>query len=189
MIGIVDYGAGNLRSVGNALAAIGQPYALCADGSQIDKMERLILPGVGHFGSAVRALRERGLLESLRAWTSNDRPLLGICLGMQLLLEGSDEAEDEAGLGVIPGRAKLAPLKRVPHMGWNFVEWGSLSGYYYFAHSYVASVDAPYLIADAEQDQTAVAAVIERGRARGVQFHPEKSGPLGQQLLREFCQC
>jgi glutamine amidotransferase len=194
MIAILDYGAGNLRSVENTLAEIGAAYSLVNDAAGLRTASKIILPGVGHFGQMMRALdrmQVRGaLLERIRA----NVPFLGICLGLQALFERSEEAPDACGLGVYRGTVRRFPAKaRVPHMGWNQLaaraESRLLAGldpqaYFYFAHSYYA----PSI------DQTAAActyllpytAVLESGNTFGVQFHPEKSGPVGLHLVRNF---
>jgi imidazole glycerol-phosphate synthase subunit HisH len=198
VITILDYGAGNLRSVQNTLSEIGAPYQLVRDAAALGHATKIILPGVGHFGQMMRALDHMqvrdALLERIRAGV----PFLGICLGLQALFESSEEAPQERGLGLFPGEIRRFPVTaRVPHMGWNEIEPGSLKTpgakllknlpphpYLYFAHSYYAPVNA----ATAATCEYAVpyTAVLETENMFGVQFHPEKSGPLGLQIVRNF---
>jgi imidazole glycerol phosphate synthase glutamine amidotransferase subunit len=198
VITILDYGAGNLRSVQNTLSEIGAPYQLVRDAAALGHATKIILPGVGHFGQMMRALDHMqvrdALLERIRAGV----PFLGICLGLQALFESSEEAPQERGLGLFPGEIRRFPVTaRVPHMGWNEIEPGSLNRpgakllknlpphpYLYFAHSYYAPVNA----ATAATCEYAVpyTAVLETENMFGVQFHPEKSGPLGLQIVRNF---
>lgn len=193
MISILDYGAGNLRSVQNTLAEIGAEYELVADAAGLERSTKIILPGVGHFGQMMRALDRievRGrLLERIRAGI----PFLGICLGLQALFEKSEEAPEERGLGLFEGEIRRFPAAaRVPHMGWNDVTprrssklLGNLERpYLYFAHSYYAPVnEATAATCDYTLSYTAV---LESNNVYGVQFHPEKSGPLGVGIVRNF---
>ncbi|HYM09977.1 MAG TPA: imidazole glycerol phosphate synthase subunit HisH [Bryobacterales bacterium] len=197
MIAIFDYGAGNLRSVENTLDSLGASYEIVRDAAGLRRAERIILPGVGHFGQMMRALGALGvrgaLVERIRAGV----PFLGICLGMQALFESSAEAPEVNGLGLYPGRVERFPAGvRAPHMGWNELELcGSpalLRGlgerpFVYFAHSYyvpeqVVGARAAALVEYAVR----YAAALEAGNVFGVQFHPEKSGALGQRAVRNF---
>jgi imidazole glycerol phosphate synthase glutamine amidotransferase subunit len=194
MIAVIDYGAGNLRSVANALDAADAEYRLVRHPADLAAASKLILPGVGHFGQMMRALDAldlRGaLLDRLRAGVS----FLGICLGMQALFEGSDEAPEVAGLSIFPGRvARFATGLRVPHMGWNQVRPvpGSRlfrhfedEPWFYFAHSYYV----PATAMDAARCTYSVtySAAVERDNIMGIQFHPEKSSAGGQLLLSSF---
>lgn len=190
MTGIVDYGAGNLQSVANALDRVGAPYQVCRTPEQLEVMQRIVLPGVGHFGAAARTLQDSGMAPFLQHHASADRPLLGICLGMQLLLETSDEAPGAPGLGLIPGGNRRLTTRTVPHIGWNQVQWERGDHHYYFAHSYAAApLDPGDVLATVEQDGRTFPAVIGRGAILGLQFHPEKSGAPGLALLEEFCRC
>jgi imidazole glycerol phosphate synthase glutamine amidotransferase subunit len=194
MITILDYGAGNLRSVQNTLAELGAEYELVRDGEGLRRAAKIILPGVGHFGQMMRALDQMqvrdALLERIRAGV----PFLGICLGLQGLFEKSEEAPDERGLGLFRGEIRRFPAgARVPHMGWNEVEPknGSkllrglpLHPYLYFAHSYYAPLDRA--TAATCTYSVAYTAVLESNNVYGVQFHPEKSGPLGLGVVRNF---
>lgn len=189
MIGVIDYGAGNLQSVANALDRLNVPFAVCTRPTEIDRVERIILPGVGHFGAAARAMAETGADESLRAAARAGKPLLGICLGLQLLLETSDEAPDLPGLGLLPGGNVRLEARRVPHMGWNRVRWNGREDHYYFAHSFVADPRPEHVLATAELEGREIPAAIGTGRILGVQFHPERSGERGLALIEEFCRC
>lgn len=194
MIAIFDYGAGNLRSVQNTLGELGWEYELVRDAEGLRRAPKIILPGVGHFGQMMRALdalQVRGaLLERIRAGV----PFLGICLGLQALFEASEEAPEERGLGLYPGTVRRFPADaRVPHMGWNELEARPDSKlvrnldarpFVYFAHSYYvpenerASATCTYAVP--------YTAVLECGNVFGVQFHPEKSGPVGLRIVRNF---
>ncbi|HZS50842.1 MAG TPA: imidazole glycerol phosphate synthase subunit HisH [Bryobacterales bacterium] len=194
---IFDYGAGNLRSVENMLGALGAGYEFARDADGLRRADRIILPGVGHFGQMMRALDRLGvrgaLIERLRAGV----PFLGICLGMQALFERSAEAPDVPGLGLFSGSVeRFAPGIRAPHMGWNKLELcGSpvlLRGlgehpYVYFAHSYYVPEQAAGSRAAAlVKYHITYAAAVEAGNVFGVQFHPEKSGAAGQRILANF---
>jgi glutamine amidotransferase len=194
MITILDYGAGNLRSVQNTLSELGAEYELVRDAAGLSRAQKLILPGVGHFGQMMRALDQmqvRGaLIERIQAGV----PFFGICLGLQALFEKSEEAPEERGLGLFPGTIRrFAASARVPHMGWNEIELrpgakllGNLPAhpYLYFAHSYYAPLtDATAATCHYTLNYTAV---FESKNIHGVQFHPEKSGPLGLSIVRNF---
>ena len=194
MISILDYGAGNLRSVQNTLGDIGAEYELVRDGEGLRRATRIILPGVGHFGQMMRAFDDVGVREALIERIRAGVPFLGICLGLQALFQTSDEAPDVRGLGLFEGAIRRFPAgARVPHMGWNEIAprpdaklLRNLPAhpYLYFAHSYYAPVNA----ATAATCCYAVGytAVLESGSVYGVQFHPEKSGPLGLAIVRNF---
>ncbi|HEU4400748.1 MAG TPA: imidazole glycerol phosphate synthase subunit HisF [Candidatus Polarisedimenticolia bacterium] len=196
MIGIVDYGAGNLRNVQAALDRLGLPWAPVAAPRDLDRVERLILPGVGRFGAAMSRLRASGLVAPLRDFARAGRPLLGICLGMQLLFEGSAEDPEVEGLALIPGRVTRLLAERTPHIGWAPVEprgprtsalfHGLPERFYaYFAHSYAAPPEAHGAQALTTCPPTFVSAV-RSGETWGVQFHPEKSGALGLLIVANF---
>ena len=189
MVAVLDYGSGNLHSVSRALAHVG------ADVRVVDQAEdvagdAVLIPGVGHFGQCARALRAAGFEAPIRSAVSDGRPVIGVCVGMQILFEASEE-DDEPGLGILPGVVRRLPeTVRVPHMGWNTVSWAGRrhpfvadipdQTSFYFVHSY-----APDLGADAvgatEHGRT-FAAVVARGAVFATQFHPEKSGDAGLQL-------
>ncbi len=192
MLAIVDSGGANIASVCFALERLGVRSELTADPAVIRSAERVILPGVGSAVEGMRRLRERGLLECVRSLT---QPVLGLCLGMQLLYESSAEGPTET-LGLIPGRVALLPARpgiQVPHMGWNTLATGRPVGlltgiaqdaHFYFVHSYAGPVNE-FMLASCDHG-TPFAAMVQRGNFSGVQFHPERSGPAGAQLLRNF---
>ena len=197
MIAIFDYGAGNLRSVENTLQSLGASYEIVRDAAGLAKAERLILPGVGHFGQMMRALDELQVRGALVARIRAGAPFLGICLGMQALFERSTEAPEVEGLGLYPGRVERFPIgTRAPHMGWNELELRGTPSLFrglperpfvYFAHSYYVPETVAGDRAAAVVDYTVrYAAALEDGNVFGVQFHPEKSGPLGQQVVKNF---
>ncbi|HVT93194.1 MAG TPA: imidazole glycerol phosphate synthase subunit HisH [Bryobacteraceae bacterium] len=190
-ITIIDYGAGNLRSVQNTLDAVGAGYKVVQDTASVEQASKIILPGVGHFGQMMRALEEKNLFSVLKERIRAGVPFLGICLGMQALFEGSEEAPELAGFGLLPGVVKRFPAgARVPHMGWNRLSAKPGSklvrdgDYVYFAHSFFAPV-VPATAATCEYGVRYTAA-IESSNIHGVQFHPEKSGPLGLNVVRRF---
>jgi len=195
MIAILDYGAGNLRSVENTLAEVGAEYSLARDAAALRAASKIILPGVGHFGQMMRALDQMevraALIERIRAGV----PFLGICLGLQALFESSEEAPEARGLAFYEGIVhRFPPAVRVPHMGWNQIYPRAASrllagispgAFVYFAHSFYA----PETAATAATCTYALpyTAALERDNTFGVQFHPEKSGPLGLRIMRNFC--
>jgi glutamine amidotransferase len=194
VIAIFDYGAGNLRSVENTLAEIGAAYALVRDAAGLRRASKIILPGVGHFGQIMRALDAMEVRGALLERITAGVPFLGICLGLQALFRESEEAPGLRGLGLIDDTVRRFPeTGRVPHMGWNELEPRKpsrlLAGlrprpYVYFAHSYYPPVtDSTAAICDYTLPYTAL---LESGNLFGVQFHPEKSGPLGLEIMRNF---
>ena len=193
MIAIFDYGAGNLRSVQNTLAEIGATYTLVRDAEGLKKASKIILPGVGHFGQMMRALDELGVRDTLQETIRGGTPFLGICLGLQGLFESGEEAPEVQGLGIFKGQVRRFPHDaRVPHMGWNELDVrpGSrlipegASPFVYFAHSYyVPEVPDASALCTYEVRYTAA---LEAGNVFGVQFHPEKSGPVGLEIVRRF---
>lgn len=194
MIAIFDYGAGNLRSVQNTLEALGWEYTLVRDAVGLRAASKIILPGVGHFGQMMRALDRLDVRRILRDRMSAGVPFLGICLGLQALFETSEEAPDVTGLGVYPGSVRRFSMgARVPHMGWNELQVRRESKlirnlaappFVYFAHSYyVPENDRAAATCTYEVPYTAV---LECANVYGVQFHPEKSGPVGLQIVRNF---
>jgi len=189
---LVDLGYGNIASIAIAFQRLGAEVILTADPGEIEAAERVALPGVGAAGYAMERIDALGLRETL---TRRTRPLLGICLGMQLLFEASDE-EDTACLGLIPGRVRRlepAPGLTVPHMGWSRLEVGDeTSGladgdYVYFAHSFACD-DGPASIATARHGRT-IPAAVRQGNLLGAQFHPERSAMAGARFLKAFLSC
>ena len=199
MIGIIDYGVGNLFSLCSSCKAIGQEAFVSGDASELAKADRLILPGVGAFGDAAKKLRDSGMADFVRAQAAAGKPLLGICLGMQLLFERSYEYGCHEGLGllkgqVVPMEGKLPAELKIPHMGWNALEVKGgklLSGmnrqYVYFVHSFFAENCDDSLSAVTEYG-IPITAAVEQGNVYGCQFHPEKSGNVGLNILRKFAE-
>lgn len=195
MIAVVDYGAGNLFSVLNALEYLKIPAKLTADGTELQQADAIILPGVGAFPDAMRMLNGTGLTELLKE-EAQKKPFLGICLGMQMLFESSCEFEVTAGLGLIPGEIVRIPDTglKIPHMGWNQLEINQrcplLDGVeeknsVYFVHSYMAQT-APENVSAYCDYGVKVPALVRKDRIYGAQFHPEKSGAVGLRMLRNF---
>jgi imidazole glycerol phosphate synthase glutamine amidotransferase subunit len=194
VIAIFDYGAGNLRSVENTLAELGCDYTLVRDSAGLRRAGKIILPGVGHFGQMMRALDALEVRETLIERIGAGVPFLGICLGLQALFQASEEAPEARGLGLYGGSVRRFPVgARVPHMGWNELELRRDSKlvrdlearpFVYFAHSYYvpenewASATCTY--------EVPYTAVLESGNVFGVQFHPEKSGPVGLKIVGNF---
>lgn len=194
MIAIIDYGAGNLRSVANTLEEVGADYRVLTSPEGLETFDKVILPGVGHFGQMLRALDARGLRAPVLERAAAGVPLLGICIGLQCMFDGSEEAPDQKGLSLFTGTVTRFPQHaRVPHMGWNSLDrvkdcrlLDSLDEhpYVYFAHSYYAPVcEATVATCTYENPYTAV---LQRNNIYAVQFHPEKSGPVGIQVMRNF---
>lgn len=194
MIGIIDYGAGNLRSVQNTLAEIGAAYRLIHTPEQLRSASKVVLPGVGHFGQMMRALEMMEMREPIKKVIEKGVPFLGICLGLQALYESSEEAPELTGLSILPGVVtRFSRDLRVPHMGWNEIVPRAGTSllhnlgpkpHLYFAHSYYAPV-GPATAATCEYGLP-YTAVVESGNLFGVQFHPEKSGPLGLRIVKNF---
>jgi glutamine amidotransferase len=194
VISILDYGAGNLRSVENTLGAIGAKYELVRDADALTRSTKIILPGVGHFGQMMRALDEMGVRDTLVEGLRAGVPFLGICLGLQALFESSAEAPEARGLGLFEGRIeRFCGDARVPHMGWNSLERTRQSKllegtgdtpYVYFANSFYApAMEAASAICEYGIRFTAV---LEHDNIHAVQFHPEKSGVLGLKIMSNF---
>ncbi len=196
MIAVIDYGAGNLRSVKNALAYLGEQAEITGDKDTILAADKVILPGVGAFGEAMASLEKKGLDGVIREVIAAEKPFLGICLGLQLLFEESDESPGVRGLGVFRGRVVRIPDRglKIPHMGWNDItlakESRILTGnpFVYFVHSYyVTTPDTEIVSAYAEYGER-LAVAVERGSVFAVQFHPEKSGEAGMAILKRFAE-
>lgn len=201
MIGIVDYGMGNLFSVSKALERLGAEYFISSKKEDLLAADGLILPGVGAFRDAMARLNEEGLADMIKEYAQTGKPLLGICLGMQLLFEDSEENGFTEGLSLLPGSVRrflgkttTGETYKVPHMGWNKLEFikqsplleGLEEDYVYFVHSYfVNAADSDVLLAKASYHEE-VSAVVGRDNIYGMQFHPEKSSKLGMALLNNF---
>lgn len=202
MIAIIDYGVGNLFSLESSFGFIGQEAVVTSDPDVIARADRLILPGVGAFEDAARKLRESGLDRVVIREAKGGKPLLGICLGMQMLFEKSYEYGEHEGLGLIKGSVKairdvVSDDFKVPHIGWNSLQFGKEKSplfeylkegdYVYFVHSYYGADCEDSVIATTEYGATLTAAVAS-GNVYGTQFHPEKSGDVGLAILRAFCE-
>ena len=195
-IAVVDYGIGNLRSAEKALQHLDADAALTSDVRDIEDAAAVVLPGVGAFGACMRALRDAGLEGATKAAATDGRPFLGICIGMQMLFDGSDETPDVTGLGVVPGRVTLLPRDvRLPQMGWYSLEItpGSRLGahlpdpaWLYFVHSYAPEPEDDAVVAAWCDYGRRFAAAVEGGPVWATQFHPEKSGAVGLRMLRNF---
>lgn len=206
MVTIVDYGMGNLLSVCRAIEHCGALPRLTDSPADIADAERLVLPGVGAFKDGMNGLHERRLVEPVRAYCASGRPFLGICLGMQMMMETSEEFGRHAGLGLIPGSVVEIPCesdgatRKIPHIGWNTlratgVPWDRsiLAGLapgtaaVYFVHSYAVSpLDRSSVLADCLYDGCRIPAAVQAGALHGCQFHPEKSGDTGLAIIRNF---
>lgn len=195
MIAIIDYGMGNLYSLSQALQRLGHAYVITSDAEEIQQADKLILPGVGAFGDAMQELAERNLTSLITTEAIAGKPLLGICLGMQLLFTSSDEHGYHSGLNILPGHVeKMTMDLPIPHMGWNWLNFrhphpllGNLDeGHVYFVHSYHVKADNQEDIIATTEYGEPVTAIVARNNVIGMQFHPEKSGPLGMQLLHQF---
>lgn len=201
MVAIVDYGVGNLFSLVSSLRAIGQQAEVTSDPAAIRAADRVILPGVGAFGDAVAKLNASGLRDVVLECAGAGKPLMGICLGMQMLFEKSFEFGEHEGLGllkgqVVPMEGALPAGLKIPHIGWNALRFEKESPLFkyiregdcvYFVHSFYAEGCADSLIADAEYGRP-ITAAVQRGNVFGCQFHPEKSGTVGLNILKAFCE-
>jgi glutamine amidotransferase len=194
-IAVLDYGMGNLHSVGRALARVGADVCVTSDHAEAVGASGLLIPGVGGFGACVRSLREAGLEPAVRTAVAGDRPVFGVCVGMQILFAGSDEDPDQ-GLAILPGHVERLPSTvRVPHTGWNTVAWtGRRHAYtagipdgtsFYFVHSYAPAVDPAFTVGVADHGRS-FAAAVARDNVFATQFHPEKSGEAGLELYERF---
>lgn len=197
MIDIIDYGAGNIESVRKAFEFIGEEITLSSDPSVLMKSDAAVLPGVGSFGDAMENLRSRGLEQPIKDFIASGKPFLGICLGLQILFESSEESPGVEGLGILKGKILRIPSAqglKIPHMGWNSVKieksakiFEEIKGepYVYFVHSYYLRAEEDIVTATAEYGVN-IHAAVEKGNLTACQFHPEKSGALGLELLRNF---
>ena len=199
-VGIIDYGGGNLRSVANALRALGEDPTIIASPEQVGDTTHLLLPGQGEFGDTMARLEKRGLAIFLKDWIAADKPYFGICVGYQILFDSSEEAPESAGLGIIPGcvrRFQDEPGLKIPHMGWNSATatrgetrvWQGLGEdpYFYYIHSYFPEPrDPASVVATTTHGTQSFAGAVERGNLFACQFHPEKSQQAGLRLIRNF---
>ncbi len=198
MIAIVDYGVGNLFSLESSFAKIGEKSIVSGDPKVISEADRIILPGVGAFGDAAKKLREKGLDETIVKLAAQGKPLLGICLGMQLLFDKSYEYGEHGGLGLIAGQVRPLAERidglKIPHIGWNTLKFTQKSAlfeglkdgdYVYFVHSYYAECGGENLVATTDYGFD-VTAAVQNKNVCGVQFHPEKSGDTGLKILKNF---
>jgi glutamine amidotransferase len=193
-LAIIDYGAGNLRSVEKAFAAVGCEAIVSADEKVLLAADKLVLPGVGAFGACMKELKRRGFDELAREKAASGAPLLGICVGMQMLFEVSEEFGETAGLGLLRGRARPFPSRlRAPHVGWNAVKhsgdnvlWHGIDtgAYFYFVHSFYC--DTPQSAAQTVYEGLEFTSAVAVGNVFGTQFHPEKSQTAGLRLLQNF---
>ena len=194
MIAIIDYGAGNLHSVKNALDYLGEPCEITSDHEKILGADAVILPGVGAFGDCMSSLNESGLVDTVIKAAKSGKPFLGICLGLQLMFEESEEAPGVKGLGIFKGKIVKIPDHglKIPHMGWNNItlakESKILSGnpFVYFVHSYYLQTDDKELVSAYTEYGERLDIAVERGSVFATQFHPEKSGDEGMKILRRF---
>ena len=197
MIGIIDYGMGNLRSVQKACEYVGQKAFIISDYREFGKADQLILPGVGAFKNAIATIRQKSYDQAIAEAISRKKPLMGICLGMQLLFDQSCENGQYEGLGLLPGRiVKFPSALKIPHMGWNTLEvqdgFEALlfkglprEPFMYFVHSYYLETDAPIVSARTDYGKS-IAVAVQKGCLFGLQFHPEKSGDMGLLILKNF---
>jgi imidazole glycerol-phosphate synthase subunit HisH len=190
-VAVIDYGAGNLRSIRRALEAAGAAVTVTADPVALGTADAVVLPGVGAAGAAMKRLRDIGLVDAIAAAVESERPFLGICLGMQLLFDAQEEGNTR-GLGLLPGRVRALPTAvKVPQIGWNRVRWvQDGSGYasgdegdFYFVHSYVVEPNDPADVVAVTRYGEVFPSVVRRGHVWGTQFHPEKSGPGGLRMV------
>lgn len=198
MIAIIDYDAGNLKSVEKAFGALGQETVVTGDPKRILSCDAAALPGVGSFGVAASHIRQRGLDEAIGRFIETGKPFLGICLGLQLLFEASEEAPDTRGLGIFPGRiVKIPPGEglKIPHIGWNSLSISPDSRifrnigeqpYVYFVHSYYLQAENPQIVSATTEYGVNIHAAVESGNVCAMQFHPEKSGKVGLAILQNF---
>ena len=198
MIALIDYDAGNMKSVEKALQLIGEDVLVTRDPKEILAADKVVLPGVGSFGDAMENLHHFGLVPVIHQVVQEQTPFLGICLGLQLLFAGSEECQGAAGLGILPGRILKIPEHpglKIPHMGWNSlkirpeaklfrgIEDGS---YVYFVHSYYLKAEDESIVAASTEYSTVIHASVERENVFACQFHPEKSGEVGLAILKNF---
>ena len=198
MIAIIDYGAGNLHSVKNALDFLGADNIVTGNKEEILSADKVILPGVGAFGDAMKCLEERRLVETVKAVAENAKPFLGICLGLHLLFEESEESPNVKGLGIFKGKIVKIPDNgnlKIPHMGWNNIRITKDSKilrnignepYVYFVHSYYVEAEDESVVSAYTEYGQRLDIAVEQGNVFATQFHPEKSGDTGMEILKNF---
>lgn len=195
MVAIIDYGAGNLHSVKNALEFLGAECVITSGRETILGADRVVLPGVGAFGDAMKSLGEKGLTEVVREAADGSRPFLGICLGLQLLFEESEESPGVKGLGIFKGSVVKIPEAglKIPHMGWNNITLEKESRilpkgkpFVYFVHSYYIKPSEEGVVSASTEYGEKIDVAVERGNVFATQFHPEKSGEVGMEILKKF---
>ena len=198
MVAIIDYGAGNLQSVKKALDFIGAKSIITADENEINAASHIILPGVGSFGDAMHSIREKGLEDVIKKSADGSKYFLGICLGLQLLFESSEESPGVDGLGIFKGKIVTIPKDnglKVPHIGWNSVSLKQTYGifenlrdnsYFYFVHSYYLKDADEKVVAGTTEYGVPIQCAVQQGRVSATQFHPEKSSEAGLTILRNF---
>lgn len=200
MIAIIDYDAGNLKSVEKALISLGEEVVVSRERDVLLSADKVVLPGVGAFGDAMNKLSEYGLIEVIKEIVDNNTPFLGICLGLQLLFEESEEAHGVAGLGILKGKILKIPPKeglKIPHMGWNSIDikpearlFNGIknNSYVYFVHSYYLKAEDESIVAATTEYSTHIHASVESGNVFACQFHPEKSSYVGLKILKNFAE-
>lgn len=198
MLAVIDYDAGNLRSVEKAFALLGETPVITRDPQVLLHADKVVLPGVGAFGDAMEKLQQYGLVDIIKTIIKNGTPFLGICLGMQLLFESSEESPGAEGLGICKGKILRIPETeglKIPHMGWNSLHYDNLGrlyrgipedSYVYFVHSYYLKAEQPEIVAASTDYAVQIHASIEQGNVFGCQFHPEKSSDVGLKILKNF---
>lgn len=198
MVAIIDYDAGNIKSVGKALQYLGQDVIVTRSDKEILSADAVILPGVGAFGDAMGKLENYNLIPVIHKVIEKGTPFLGICLGLQLLFDESEESPGVKGLGILPGRIRRIPEGnglKIPHIGWNSLEFpkqGKLYGnlinepYVYFVHSYYLEADDPSIVVATTEYNVTIHASVEKDNIFACQFHPEKSSDVGLQILKNF---
>ena len=190
MIAIIDYGAGNVKSVKNALDYLGFDSLLTSDANEIMNAERVIFPGVGNFGDCMKSLDDRGLVDVIKKFIDSGKPFLGICVGLQLLFEESEESPGVKGLGIFRGKCVKFNQGKVPQIGWNKINSKKFGeGYVYFVNSFYAIPDDEGVV-DARSDYFVdFVAAVEKDNVLATQFHPEKSGDYGLSISQRWLQC
>ncbi len=200
MVAVIDYDAGNIKSVEKAVIALGGDVRVTRNREEILRADHVILPGVGAFGDAMEKLHRYGLVDVIMETVQAHIPFLGICLGLQLLFESSEESEGVKGLGILPGRIVRLPEEtglKIPHIGWNSLRYPnkgrlfegiSEESYVYFVHSYYLKAEEPGIVTATTEYAAHIHASVEKGNVFACQFHPEKSSEVGMRILRNFMQ-